>query len=154
MTWMREEAPRIEEFLATAVRDPLPDTVVWETETTDRYNRAHWVEIVELGTVAGEVSFPEIRGLPHREASGRIRAVHHGNRVEVQTEGIRRYRLLLAATEFDFTRPVEVVTNGKRSFRATVAPDPAVLLRRYAIDQDRQMLFAYELEIDLEEPAG
>jgi poly(3-hydroxybutyrate) depolymerase len=150
LSWMQEEAPRIDDFLAATIRDPLPDTVVWETETTDRYNRAHWVEIVELGAVSGETQFPEIRGLPHRSSSGRILVVRNGNSVVVQTQGIVRYRLLLATTEFDFTQPIEVVTNGSSSFRGIVAPDPAVLLRRNAADHDRTMLFANEITIDVE----
>lgn len=148
MNWMPAEAPRIEEFITGTVRDPLPDRVVWETETTDRYNRAHWVEIVELGAVPGESSFPVIRGLPHREVSGRVAVTRSGNRVTVQTEGVRSYRLLLSPTEFDFSEPIEVVTNGSTSHLGMVKPDPAVLLERHATDDDRTMLFGAELKID------
>jgi len=153
LSWMSDEAPRIEEFIAATERDPLPDRLVWETERTDRYNRAHWVEILELGAVAGESSFPEIRGLPHRQASGRISVTRSRNKVTVQTEGVRSYRLLLSPAEFDFSKTIEVVTNGRRSYRGRIERDPGILLRRHAIDDDRTMLFAAELEVAVESAA-
>ena len=36
------------------VRRPLPARLSWETERSDRYNRAHWLVITELGMVEGE----------------------------------------------------------------------------------------------------
>lgn len=86
LSWMPDEAPRMEAWLDSLERDPLPDTIAWETERTDRYNRAHWVEIVELGAARGEAEFPRIRGLGHRVSSGRLRAVRDGNRIDVETE--------------------------------------------------------------------
>ena len=54
VAWWREEVPRIQRFLEDKPRDPLPDRVSWETETTDRYQRFAWVEIEALGSVPGE----------------------------------------------------------------------------------------------------
>ncbi len=57
LEWWPEEQARIDSFIATTPRKPLPDRIVWETELTDRYHRAHWVLITELGQVAGESEF-------------------------------------------------------------------------------------------------
>ncbi len=149
LSWMPEETGRIEEFLATAVRDPYPDTITWQTERTDAYNRAHWVEILELGSATTDAKFPRIEGLGHQVPSGRIKVVRDGNRVLVTSEGVRSYRLLLSPGEFDFDSPVEVITNGHVSFRGPIRRDPEVLLRRYAEDDDRTMLFAAEITIQL-----
>jgi hypothetical protein len=156
VSWLSAEAPRLDAWLASLERDPLPDTIAWETERTDRYNRAHWVEIDELGAARGETAFPPIRGLGHRVPSGRLRAVRDGNRIEVETEGVRAYRLLISPDEVDLGEPIEVRTNGKRSFRGRVTPDVEVLRRWNALDHDRTMLFAAEIVVELKpaEPAG
>ena len=53
-SWWDDEAPEMDTFMAEWSRQPLPPRLSWETETTDRYNRAHWLVIDELGAVAGE----------------------------------------------------------------------------------------------------
>ncbi|MFQ5742188.1 MAG: PDZ domain-containing protein [Acidobacteriota bacterium] len=57
--WWPEEAAAIDSFIDSNPRNPLPDRIWWETERTDRYNRAHWLLIDELGSVKGERAFPE-----------------------------------------------------------------------------------------------
>ena len=59
MQWWAEESPNIDQFIETRPRRPLPDRLVWETESTERFNRAHWLVITELGAVAGETSFDD-----------------------------------------------------------------------------------------------
>ena len=53
-SWWDAEAPAMDTFMAEWSRRPLPPRLSWETETTDRYNRAHWLVIDELGVVEGE----------------------------------------------------------------------------------------------------
>ena len=59
MRWWADESPNIDNFIQTQVRRPLPDRLVWETESTTRFNRAHWVVITALGHVDGESSFDD-----------------------------------------------------------------------------------------------
>ncbi len=54
MTWWPRELASIDAFIQSTARDPLPDRLTWETERTDRFNRAHWLLISELGSVGGE----------------------------------------------------------------------------------------------------
>ena len=63
MQWWAEESPNIDEFIGAQQRRPLPDRLVWETESTDRFNRAHWVVIAELGNVEGETSFDNFNAI-------------------------------------------------------------------------------------------
>jgi len=149
LSWMPGETTRIEKFLATAVRDPLPDTIAWQTERTDAYNSAHWVEILELGDAAGETEFTDIQGLRNTAVSGSIKVEREGNRVIVQTQGVRSYRLLLSPKEFEFGSQIEVVTNGRPSFRGLVEKDAELLLRRHTADDDRTMLFGADVTIRL-----
>ena len=59
MQWWDEESSNIDTFVASQPRRPLPDRVVWETESADLFNRAHWLVITELGNVEGETSFDD-----------------------------------------------------------------------------------------------
>ncbi len=95
---------------------------------------------------------PEPRALvafPHRAPSGRIELVRDGNTVRVRSRGVRRYTLLLSRAQFDFSKPVRVITNDAESFHGTVVADPRVLLQWAARDNDRTMLFGAELEIEV-----
>ena len=54
LSWWESEAQAVDAFMDNARREPTPSRVSWETERTDRYNRAHWLIIDELGPVDGE----------------------------------------------------------------------------------------------------
>ena len=54
VSWWDAEAPAIDDFMTKQSRRPLPARLSWETERIDRYNRAHWLVITELGAVDGE----------------------------------------------------------------------------------------------------
>lgn len=149
LSWIGSETPRIDAFVENHPRQPLPDRVRWETERTDRYNRVHWVEILALGTVAGESSFEPVGGLRHRFPSGRIEVLKQGNQVSVLTRAIRRFRLLLSPDHFDFEQPVRVTANGRIVFEGMVTSGVGPLLRWAAEDLDRTMLFGAELDLDL-----
>jgi predicted esterase len=57
--WWPEERAAYEAFVDGHPRDPLPDKLSWETERTDRYNRAHWLVIDRLGDVAGQAKLAD-----------------------------------------------------------------------------------------------
>lgn len=59
MRWWPEETGNVDQFISTRKRIPLPDRLVWETESAERFNRAHWLVITELGSVAGENDFAD-----------------------------------------------------------------------------------------------
>ena len=53
-SWWESEAAAMDSFMDDVQRRPLPAALSWETERVDRYNRAHWLVITELGSVDGE----------------------------------------------------------------------------------------------------
>ena len=53
-SWWDDEKPAMDAFMTGQARRPLPARLSWETGRADRYNRAHWLVITELGAVAGE----------------------------------------------------------------------------------------------------
>lgn len=53
-SWWESEAAAMDSFMDDVQRRPMPTALSWETERVDRYNRAHWLVITELGSVDGE----------------------------------------------------------------------------------------------------
>jgi predicted esterase len=155
--WWPMERESFEKFVLDHPRDPLPDRLSWETDRTDRYNRAHWLLIDELGPAAGESNL-EDRNLidlglivrevfPRRKAAGRVDLVRKGNTVEVSTKGVRRFTLLVSPDEFNFAEPLRVMTNGRVAFEGKLEKDIPTLLKWSARDNDRTMLFGAELSV-------
>jgi predicted esterase len=132
--WWNGEREAIQQFIDRHPRIPLPDRLVWQTDRSDRSARIDWVVIESLAKY----------GVP-----GRIEVEHDGNRVDVRTDGVASYRLLLAPETFDLSAPIEVVTDGVSSFRGMVDRSRETLVRWAARDLDRAMLFGAELRIDL-----
>jgi hypothetical protein len=83
---------------------------------------------------------------PHRE-SGRIDLIRTGNRVDVKSRGVAAFTLLLSPDQFDLTKNVKVVVNGRTAFDAMVEKSVATLMNWAARDNDRTMLFAAEIRI-------
>jgi hypothetical protein len=59
-SWWPEERARYEAFLSAHPRVAHPDTVSWETERTDRYNRFRWLVIDRLGKRTSDVALPDV----------------------------------------------------------------------------------------------
>jgi predicted esterase len=150
--WWPEEEENIERFVESHVREPQPERVRWATELTGRYNRAYWVMIDELGPLAGDRSRSTPVVLVPRAPTGRIDAVRSGNTVTVDAYFVRRFTLLISPDVFDLERPLRVVVNGDVAYDGMVRPDVEALTKWAAIDQDRTMLYAAEVTIELPAP--
>jgi membrane-associated protease RseP (regulator of RpoE activity) len=92
---------------------------------------------------AADTMFP-----PQRE-SGRVDLVRVGNRVNVTSRGVGAFTLLLSPDQFDMDRAVTVVANGRTVFEGLVRKDIRTLLTWAARDNDRTMLFAAELHVNV-----
>jgi hypothetical protein len=86
---------------------------------------------------------------PPSRPSGRVDLVRVGNRVEAKTAGVGAFTLLLSPDQFDLDRPVIVVVNGRPAFEGVVSKKLRTLVAWAARDNDRTMLFAAELSIEL-----
>lgn len=157
LSWWSQESPSIDRFIETTPRQPLPDRLTWETERTDRFGRAHWLVVTELGAVPGEASFNDFNTIPagppevfpHPLPSGRVELERRGNLVVATTRGVKTFKLLLSPEQFDLSQPITVTTNGVKAFEGTVTPHTETLLRWAASDQDRTLLFAAELDVEV-----
>jgi len=147
--WWPEEEANIERFINAHPRDPHPERILWATERTDRYNRAHWVVIGELGPIAGDDRRADLAELTAYGEGGAVRAVRSGNTVTVDAYHVRRFTLLLSPEVFDLAGPLRVIANGEVVFDAVVPEDVETLRKWAARDEDRTMLYAAEVTIEL-----
>jgi PDZ domain len=242
--WWPEVRDAFETFVRSHPRNPLPDTVTWETADPNAFNRAHWLAIDgirdeaaertslpdlndmvdppapdfgvrsvgsrinrvvpgsnadRIGVKAGDAlvrlndqpvrvtvglddAFEEIeRGstitllvarnnqpveltgryepemvtrpprqvFARRVPSGRVDVTRTGNTVRAATRGVDRFTLLVSPDQFDFSKPVKVIADGKTVFDAKVKKDLRTLLEYAARDNDRTMLFGAEIHVAL-----
>ena len=66
MRWWPDLSPMIDSFIASTPRQSLPDRLSWESESVDRFSRAHWLIISELGSVEGESELEPFNTLTRR----------------------------------------------------------------------------------------
>jgi predicted esterase len=148
--WWPEEAENIERFIEAHPRDPHPERILWATERTDRYNRAHWVVIDEIGPISGDAGRGALAALAADGLSGVVEAVRNGNTVTVDAYHVRRFTVLISPDVFDIRSPIRVIANGDVSFEGMVRPDVETLRKWAASDKDRTMLYAAEITVELE----
>ena len=86
---------------------------------------------------------------PLQRESGRVDLKRTGNTVDASTSGVGTFTLLLSPDQFDLSRAITVVVNGHTAFEGVVQKDVRTLLKWAAQDNDRTMLFAAELHIDV-----
>jgi hypothetical protein len=72
-----------------------------------------------------------------------------GNTIGAVTRGVAAFTLLLSPDKFDFRQPVKVIANGREVFNGRVMPSEKTLLTWAARDNDRTMLYAAELKIQV-----
>jgi acetyl esterase/lipase len=148
--WPEMKAP-YEKFVTAHPRDPHPDRLTWEASDA-AHARAHWLVIDQFGSVPSERAMEDLNTeteFSREKKSGRVDLVRKGNLVEATTHGVAAFTLLLSPDEFDFTRPIRVLANGRELFNAKVQPDLKTLLKWAAKDNDRTMLYAAEIKISL-----
>lgn len=156
--WWPEVKDTFEAFVRNHPRNPLPDTLTWETNGSPIDNRAHWLVIDKLAPVKqSEPGLDDVNLLTdvgpmmfdNERPSGRVDLARHGNTVTAATRGIAEFTLLLSPDAFDLAQPLKVVANGRTVFNGRVEPSLQTLLKWAARDNDRTMLFTAELHIKL-----
>jgi poly(3-hydroxybutyrate) depolymerase len=152
-SWWPALKDDFESFVRTHPRVPLPDKLTWEVSATRTWNRAHWLVIDRLGSTPGDAkNLPDLNlsgGQPvfPNGRSGRVDVSRAGNTVTASTRGVKEFTLLLSPDQFDFTKNVTVVVNGRVAFDGRVEKSLETLRTWAARDSDRTMLFGAELKI-------
>jgi poly(3-hydroxybutyrate) depolymerase len=146
--WAWERGP-FEQFVKTHPRRPHPEKLSWETERTDRHNRVHWLVIERLGQSTTRSTFSEFQILEPKRQSGRVDVSRTGNAIDVKSRYVREITLLLSPDVFDFAQPITVTINDQPTVTHAVKKDLGTLLKWAARDNDRTMLYAAELHLQI-----
>jgi dienelactone hydrolase len=154
--WWPDVVDSFEAFVFTHPRNPLPDTLTWQSTATRFDNRADWLIIDELAP--RNPKEPPLEDLnrigdvgqlmfENTDPNGRVDLVRTGNTVKAATRGVAEFTLLLSPDLFDFSKPVRIETNGNIAFDGKVVKSVETLSKWAAHDNDRTMLFGAELHI-------
>lgn len=158
MFWFPRVKNKVIKFVNKQLRQPFPDQLYWETETTQKHQRIHWLCIDQLTKTPEEqerlVGINTIlnykRAMFRRELmSGRVFVEKKGNEVNITSQNVATLTLLCSPDHFDFARPVKVVANKALVYEGKLKPSVKTLLKWHAIDDDRTMLYAAELKVKI-----
>ncbi len=146
----REEVPDLVAWFDRTRRTPVPArvTVVRDASHLVAFS---WVRIDTTDRIASftdQLTDNRDDALANRlyaKVEARLAAP---NRIEVQTQLVRRYTLFLNDALVDFGKPLTVVTNGRINYEGPVTPDVETLLRDARRRQERSPLFQAVLSID------
>ncbi len=148
----KEEVPDLVSWFNRQRREALPTrlTIVREASHFQSFN---WVRLESTDAIAAfsdDLVDKQDERIKRREYATLDAAIREGNRIEVQTEHVRRYSLFLNESLIDLAKPVTVVTNGQVSFEGTVTSSLETLLRQARLRQDPQRLFPIHLSVSVQ----
>ena len=83
------------------------------------------------------------------EEAGRVDLVREGNNIQAISDGVGSFRLLLSPEVIDFSQALSITVNNVVKFQGMLEPSLETLLSWAAKDNDRQMLYAAEILIEL-----
>ena len=154
--WWPDWRDEFEEFVTAHPRDPNPASITWKA-TQGKNMRSHWLLIEELDfDKESPIPLFEIGVDPadgttvlDMQDAGRVDLVREGNNIQAITDGVAAFRLLLSPEVIDLSQPVTVTVNNIVKYQGMLEPSLETLLNWAARDNDRQMLYAAELRIEL-----
>lgn len=117
LRWWPEVAPSVDSFIASHPRAPFPDRLTWETDSSERFARAWWLKIDELGPVPGEARLP---------AFDSITPLRPEPSLGVRADPASRQGVRLLAVELGSTAGVAGLLAGDRIIEANGVPTPTV----------------------------
>jgi pimeloyl-ACP methyl ester carboxylesterase len=147
----REELPALIDWLAKQRRIPAPRQITIVRDR-DHPGRDYWIRIEEIGPEVGsfwasEEDPEETKRLAEGLYARMEARIGQDNLIEITTQHVRRYTVLLNNRLVDLKRPVRIVTNGQVSFEGMAAPDPGVLLEGARRRPDPENLVSAAIDI-------
>lgn len=148
----REELPDLVAWLNGLRRNPLPTrlTVVRDATHLQSFGWARLEVADHIAAFSNDLVDKTDDRIRRREYAKLDVAVVGANRIEVRTERVRRYSLLLNNRLVDLSKPVTVITNGRVSFEGVVTPSLRTLLQQARLHQWSNEPFPVHLTISVE----
>jgi hypothetical protein len=128
--WMDLEDAEALPWMSKFRRNPWPEKIVWKQDDVVR-NQFYWLEVDPAKIDGGAV----------------VRAVRKGQRIDLETEGVREVRLLLRDEFIDLDQPVEVYWAGKQVFAGKVPRTPLVQAETLSRRGDPRLVFTARLKV-------
>ncbi|WP_447976842.1 carboxylesterase family protein [Candidatus Nitrospira bockiana] len=150
----REELPDLVAWFAARRRDPLPKQLTLVRDASHLLPFS-WVRIDATDRIAAftdRLIDSDDDAIVTRRYARLQATVAAPNRIEVQTDRVRRFTLFLNDALVDLSQPVTVVTNGRVSYQALVRPSAERLLRDARQRRDPRALFPSAISIDVGSP--
>lgn len=134
----------------------LPRKLTFAAATT-AHARHYWVEVLEKEEVPGSVAMQgsdgaedavraQLGALVHVEVRA---SIDDHDTIRLDTQHVRKLRLLLRPELFDHQGDVRVVLNGKTVFAGPVGYDCAVYARSWAASHDPYLAYSAEMTFDV-----
>lgn len=159
MNWFPSLRDSIQRFVKQHARNPFPTQLSWSTNSDQVNNRCFYFIIRQLGNqppsqmtdLNNEIELNGKKRRAHLRDSiyGRAEVEVNHNTIKVRSENIKKYTFLISPSQFDMNVPVTIWINDRKHFEQIVKPDVRTLLKWNSIDQDRTMLYAAELSIQV-----
>lgn len=149
----REELPALVAWFGTLRRDPFPKTLTVVRDAS-HLTPFSWVRIDATDRIAAfsDLLMDSRDETIVKRVYARLSAtIVAPNRVEVQTQRVRRYSLFLNRHLVDLEKPVTILTNGRLSYEGMLVPSLETLLREARGRQDPKTLFPVSMTIPVEE---
>lgn len=85
--------------------------------------------------------------LKRKQPAGAVEARAQGNRIDVTVRNVATYTIFVGREHFDLSKPIQLFTNGKQSFKGIVEPDLRFMLTQFAADNDRSTIYCSRIEV-------
>lgn len=128
--WMDLEDAEALPWMAKFRRNPWPETIVWKQDDVVR-NQFYWLEVDPSKIEGGSL----------------LRATRRGQRIDLETTGVREVRLLLRDEFIDLEQPVEVYWSGKQVFAGKVPRTAVVQSETLGRRGDPRLIFTARLVV-------
>lgn len=148
----KEELPELVAWFDGQHREPYPARVV-SIRDSEHLQPFYWTEINqaegEVASVFGSIFDAEEADRVKQGAFPSLTAEVKENRVDVQTERVETYTLFFNRALIDFSKPVTVYTNGRKSFEGRLSEGIVPLLKEAKRREDRGALYPASLTINI-----
>jgi len=148
----KEELPALVNWFEEHRREPFPSRVV-SIRDSEHLSPFYWTEINqtdgEVASVLGSIFNQEEAERVKKGDFPSLTAEVKENRVDVKSERVQKYTLYFNRSLIDFSKPVVVYTNGKKSFEGKLTEGIVPLLKEAKRREDRGALYTASVTISL-----
>lgn len=148
----KEELPELVAWFEGRHREPYPARVV-SIRDSEHLEPFYWTEINqaegEVASVFGSIFDEQDADRVKQGAFPSLIAEVKENRVDVKSERVEKYTLYFNRRMVDFSKPIAVYTNGKKSFEGRLSEGIVPLLKEAKRREDRGALYTASVTIHL-----